>query len=173
LEPLFHQNPGLSLFAAAALVCVASNSEIIEDTTLECFESAVVAVVVVGVVLLSSRPDVNQSRATLAGSVVFVDVVAIWCGSVEPVLEFAVEDALLGSELVELGTEVNQSRAALMGFRAAVDEPTVRVVDDGDVVDAVLLLFPWTAAENRGMVGAADISSSIPSRKSEKSSLGE
>ena len=89
---------------------VAANSDKIEDTTLECFESVVVAVVVVGFALLSSRPDVSQARATLAGSAVVIEVVVVRCRPVEPVLEFEVEDVLLLPELVELGIEV--SRAA-------------------------------------------------------------
>ena len=123
-----HQNPTLSLFAAAALVCVASNSDKIEDTTLEYFESVIVdvAVVVVGFALLSSRSEVNQSKATLTGSVVvFAVVVVVRCGSVEPVLEFETEDVILPPELVELGIEVSQSRAALMGLGTFVDEETL------------------------------------------------
>ena len=101
------------------------------------------AVIVADVVLLSSSPEVSQSRATLAGSaVVVVEVVVVWCGPVELVLDFDVEDAPLGSELVELGMEVSQSRAALMGLGVPVDELTLVLVDDEDVVDIVLFLFP-------------------------------
>lgn len=102
-----HQNPTLSLSAAAALVCVASNPERIEDTTLECFESVILA----AVALLSSRPEFNQSKAALAGSVIVV-VEAIVVGLRIDELVLGAEVTLLPPEFVELVVEVSQSRAA-------------------------------------------------------------
>jgi hypothetical protein len=52
---------------------VASKSERIADTMLECFKSVVVA----AIAPLSSRPEVNQSKAALAGSVVVIEVVVM------------------------------------------------------------------------------------------------
>lgn len=111
-----------------------------EDTTLDCFKS----VVGVGVALLSSRPEVSQSKAALAGSVVVIEVVVVVVvvvdlGLVGLMLGAGVVDAVLSSELVELLVEVSQSRAAWIALGDLVDELTLVVVNDGEVVDDVLV----------------------------------
>lgn len=135
----YHHRPNLSLFAPAALVCVASSRERIEDTALECFESVVIAVVVA---LSPSRPEVNQFKAALARSVivvVVVEVVVVRCGLAQLAPDFDVVDGLLPPEFVELVVEVSQSRAAWIGLAAPVDGLTLEAVDDDKVADAVLL----------------------------------
>lgn len=154
-----HQNPTLSLSAAAALVCVASNPEKIEDTTLECFESVVVA----AVALLSSKPEVSQSKAALAGSViVVVEILVVGLGVVG--LVFMAEVTLLPPELVELVAEVSQSRAAWIGFEALVDEVMLVVVDAGEIFDGVFLFDGFWVVIKGGVNSDMESSSSRSSK---------
>lgn len=127
----------------------------------------------VEVALLSPIPEVNQSKAALAGSVVVViivvvEVVVVWCRLVEPVIE--VEDGFLPPELVEFVVEVNQSRAAWIGLAAPVAELTLEVVDSGEVADALLVFDElWVARiriENSDM-NSSSASSPEPSRGSQ------
>ena len=76
---------------------------------LECFKSVVVA----AIAPLSSRPEVNQSKAALAGSVVVIEVVVVQLELIEFVLE--IEAVLLPLEFVVFAVEVSQSKAALIG----------------------------------------------------------
>lgn len=112
---------------------------------LECFESVVVAVVA----LLPSRPEVNQSKPTLAGSVVFIDVVVVGPGLVDLVLDIGV--ALLPSPPVEFDVNFNQLCAALMGFGTRVDGTTLGIVNDGDVANDLLLSKGSLVAGNCGV----------------------
>lgn len=132
---------------------------------LECFRSVVVA----AIAPLSSRPEVNQSKAALAGSVIFVDAVVVRLGPglVEPVLD--VEAALLPLGLVEFDVEVSQSSAALTGFETLVDGTTLRVVDDGEVADAVLLPNRSWVARSGGVDSNMNISSSKSSTSAQLS----
>lgn len=79
------------------------------DTMLECLKSVVVA----GVGFLKSTPEVNQSKAALAGSVVVIEVVVVQLELIEFVLE--IEAVLLPLEFVVFAVEVSQSKAALIG----------------------------------------------------------
>jgi hypothetical protein len=144
---------------------VASKPERIPDTMLECFKSVVVA----AIAPMSSRPKVNQSKAALTGSVVFVDIVVVGIGSglVESVLDVKVAPLPLG--LVEFDGEVSQSSAALTGFETLVDGTTLRVMDDGGVADAVLLPNRSWVARNSGVDSDMNISSSRSSTTTQAS----
>lgn len=132
---------------------------------LECLKSVIVA----GVALVSSRPEVNHSKAALAGSVVFVDVVVLEPGLafIEPALD--VEFALLSAGSVEFDDEVSQLSAAFAGFRTPFDGTALGVVDDCEVADAVLLSDCAKEARNCGVDSDKDISSSRSSSSAQVS----
>lgn len=132
----------------------------------------------VEVALLSPIPEVSQSKAALAGSVVVVivvvEIVVVGCGPFEPVLDFDVADALFPPKFVELVVEVSQSSAAWMGSVGPVDEVMPEVVDDGEVADAVLLFDgSWVARmrnENSDM-NSSSASSPEPWKASQATGL--
>ena len=70
-----------------------SNSERIPEAVFECLGSVGVG----GIELLSSTPEVNQSKAALAGSVVATEALVVECGPVKLVLDFEAAEALFPS----------------------------------------------------------------------------